>query len=297
MISIASLNDQSVVMMNKAMKNAGFCNFTKDEKILALPYRYTFINYQYKFDQTILINILQNGFNPGIEVYNSILDHSYEKIQSMKNTQTNPITELNDTKIYVSELYCNPIILNRVMSTIKSWPRNSYEFNVAFFSYIIYQMYVAINNAESTNLSKTKTAQNTIQIYKITTPFRMNAPFIYRVDITSFLPYLTNAKIKTKLSNYKTSASTTSIDLPTALLISYYDKNPQSTAEQDAEFSNQKLLDNYFEKQSILFNVEIPRIKFNVTITNSNTIERFDKEKEIIKPKEITKEYIKYALF
>ena len=169
-------------------------------------------------------------------------------------------------------------------------------------------MYVAINNAESTNLSKTKTAQNTIQIYKITTPFRMNAPFIYRVDITTFLPYLTNAKIKTKLSNYKTSTSTTSIDLPTALLISYYDKNPQSPTNRNTVLSPQELLTSYYKNQPILSDNQIPTIKPSVSGSVpsgqvSNRIERFNNTiGQLINDNnyshnKINNQYVKYALF
>jgi hypothetical protein len=163
-------------------------------------------------------------------------------------------------------------------------------------------MYSQINTTSSDNISILETAQNTIKIYKITTPFRMNSPFIYRVDITSFLTYLTNSTIKTKLLNYKNLTSTLTIDLPTALLLSYYDNNPQSTTNQNAVLTTQAILNSYYANQSVLSGVTVPTIGATVNLPIANVTERFDninidKELNIKNDNKINNQYVKYALF
>jgi hypothetical protein len=215
----------------------------------------------------------------------------------MKNISSTT-TELNDIKIYVGLLYCNPILFNSVMTQVTEWPKNSFEFNIAFFSYITYLMYDQLSKTSNTsNSSKLQTVQNKIKMYKITTPFRMNTPFIYRVDITTFLPYLTTSSIKTKLTNYKNLTSTLSIDLPTALLISYYDKNPQSTTDQNTELSSQAILNSYYANQSILSGSTVPTIGTSVNVPIANVIERFDNINIVQElNNKINNQYIKYAL-
>ena len=115
-------------------------------------------------------------------------------------------------------------------------------------------MYNILNTTDSINISKKQTDSNIIKIFKITTPFRKNTPFIYRIDITSFLYYLNNLLISQKLSKYTTQTSTISIDLPTALVIAHYDKNPQSIDDSINNLSAQTLLTSYCNNQSILNN-------------------------------------------
>jgi hypothetical protein len=62
-----------------------------------------------------------------------------------------------------------------------------------------------------------------------------------------------------------------SIDLPTAMLIAYYDKNPQSTNDANAKLTPQELITSYYSKESVLNNVSIPVVlpKFPLNIPNS----------------------------
>lgn len=311
-LSNSSLNEQSVISMYTILNNEKFINFTKDIKILAAPYKYSFINYQFKMDPTIILNILQNGFNVTTEPYNSLLDNDISTITTKKNTQITPITELNHNAIYVGQIYCNPLLFNSVMAKIKSWPKNSFEFNIAFFTYITYLMYDELNKTLPINISRSANTQNKILVFKITTPHRMNSPFLYRVDITTFLTYLTDSTIKTKLENYKKLTSTLSIDLPTALLLSYYDKNPQSDAQKTITYTPQSLLQSYYTNTTVLSNIILPAISTTVNIPIENVVERFDnininqklnnknenknENKNNNNNNKINNQYIKYAL-
>jgi hypothetical protein len=303
MLSDSSLNNQSVETMNTALSSANFMKFTKNIKILAAPYRYTYINYQYKFDSKMILDILQNGFDPTSEPYNSILDFSQSNITDMKKISSTAVTELNDIEIYIGELFCNPTLLDSVMTKINTWPKNAFEFNIAFFSYITYLMYNEIKTTSLTNLSKIATSENTIKVYKITTPFRMNSPFIYRVDIETFVTYLTNSLTKSKLLNYKNLTSTLSIDLPTALLIAYYDKSPQSTINQNAVLTPQALLNSYYANQSILVSTSpSPTVVPPVYLPIANVTEGFgniniDQKLNNKNDNKLDNQYVRYALF
>jgi hypothetical protein len=305
MLSDASLKNQSVTIMNDILSTAKFINFTKDNKILAAPYKYSFISYQYKINPVIILNVLQNGFNVTSEPYNSILDLDESTIKSIKEKPPTPITELNHTQIYVGQIFCNPVLFDLTMAQIKTWPKNAFEFNIAFFSYITYLMYDQINKTLPINISKTLSGQNKIKIFKITTPYRMNSPFIYRVDITSFLLYLKNTTTKAKLENYKKLTSTVSIDLPTALLIAYYDKNPQSIPDRNAELTPQALLNSYYANQSVLSGEKVPTVGTTDKLSVQNVIERFDNininkelnNKYYNEENKINNQYVKYALF
>ena len=302
MLSDSSLNNQSVTMMNTTLSDAKFMNFTKNIKILASPYKYTFINYQYKFDPVIILSILQNGFNPTLESHNSLLDISQSTIRSIKERPPTPITELNDIQIYIGLIFCNSTLLDAVKKQINTWPKNAFEFNIAFFSYITYLMYNQINTTSSDNISILETTKNKIKVYKITTPFRMNSPFIYRVDIPSFITYLTNSTIKSKLLNYINLTSTLTIDLPTALLLSYYDNNPQSTTNQNTVLTPQALLNSYYANQSVLSGETVPSVIEPVNLPIANVTEGFgnvniNKELNIKNDNKINNQYVKYALF
>jgi len=310
MLSDSSLKNQSVTMMYDILYNEKFINFTKDNKILAAPYKYSFINYQYKMIPSLILNILQNGFDVSSEPYNCLLDHDESTIKSLKEKPPTPITELNHTEIYVGLTYCNPIVFDLIIAQVKAWPKNAFEFNVAFFSYITYLMYNEINKNSLYNkvpsTSKTSNASNKIKIFKITTPYRMNSPFIYRVDITTFLLYLKNAATKAKLENYKKLTSTLSIDLPTALLIAYYDKNPQSIPDKNAELTPQALLNSYYANQPVLSGATVPTVGITADVSVKNVIERFDNiniNQELNNKyynndnNKINNQYVKYALF
>ena len=129
-------------------------------------------------------------------------------------------------------------------------------------------MYLLLSDASS-SLTSNVFNNTSIRLYKITTPFRKNSPFVYRIGINSFLPYLTNPIFISKLTNYSTVSM--SIDLPTAMLIAYYDKNPQSTNDANAKLTPQELITSYYSKESVLNNVSIPVVlpKFPLNIPNS----------------------------
>jgi len=246
--------NSTVSSINQELLNAKFYNFTDNIQILAQPYKYSFIHYQYKFETHVLLNILTNGFNPTIDNYNSLLDYDNKTIISMKYSRL-PKTELTFTDIYVGCLYCNSSIFDTLLSQINTWPRNSFDCNIAFYSYVTYKMYLLLSDASS-SLTSNVFNNTSIRLYKITTPFRKNSPFVYRIGINSFLPYLTNPIFISKLTNYSTVSI--SIDLPTAMLIAYYDKNPQSTNDANAKLTPQELITSYYSKESVLNNVSIP---------------------------------------
>jgi hypothetical protein len=304
-LSDSALVNQSVITMHNILNEKKFTNFTKDIKILAAPYKYSFINYQHKIEPQIMAEILKNGFNKESEPYNSLLDYDIEKINNIKQTKPDSINELNDNTLYVGQIYCNPTILDSVMSivNVKRWPRNAFEFNIAFFSYITYLMYDEINKTSPNNISKSETSQNKIRVFKITTPCRMNSPFIYRVDIRTFLTYLTKIPIKEKLENYRLLSSTLTIDLPTALLLSYYDKNPQTTAQRNADLLPRDILSSYFANQTILSGVTVPTVTAPIALPIQNVIERFDNINQVLNNKndfinnKINNQFVKYALF
>jgi len=134
-------------------------------------------------------------------------------------------------------------------------------------------MYLLILSASSSDITNISNIKNNtfIKLYKISTPFRKNSPFIYRIDITSFLNYLTNSTFISKLSNYKINTSTLSIDLPTAMLLAYYDRNPQSSNDANMNLTPQQLINSYYSTESVLNNVSIPVVlpKFPLNIPGS----------------------------
>jgi hypothetical protein len=131
----------------------------------------------------------------------------------------------------------------------------------------------------------------------------MNSPFIYRVDIITFLTYLTKIPIKEKLENYRVLSSTLTIDLPTALLLSYYDKNPQTTAQRNADLLPRDILGSYFANQTILSGVTVPTVTAPIALPIQNVIERFDNINQVLNNKndfinnKINNQFVKYALF
>jgi hypothetical protein len=290
MLSDTSLNNQSVQNMHNELITSNFYSFKDDLTILSAPYRHSSIHYQYIYEPNIIYSIIKNGFNPK-DTINSILDYNANTILQMKMNKIKR-TELNDIQTYVGILYCNISIINELLNSVSTWPKNSFEFNIAFFSYITYKMYNILDKTEPINISKKETDSHMIKIYKITTPFRKNTPFIYRIDIKSFLYYISNQTISQKLLKYTTQTSTISIDLPTALILAYYDKNPQSISDSTNNLSSQALLTSYCNNQSIL-NKSLPIIPVKSLLNIPNVIENFKNKNKYERVNSIN---LKYAL-
>jgi hypothetical protein len=276
--------------MHNELQSAKFYNFTDNIQILSAPYKYSSIFYQYTFDPYILYSIIKNGFDLS-DTLNTILDYDQSTIRQMRIIKTKR-TELNDIQAYVGLLYCNASIFDSVASTILSWPKNAFECNIAFYSYITYQMYKVLSTASTQDISKKQTDKNIIKLYKITTPFRKNTPFIFRIDIISFLSYLKNQSILYKLLRYNSVTSTQTIDLPTAMILAYYDKNPQSISDSTNNLSSQALLTSYCNNQSIL-NKSLPIIPVKSLLNIPNVIENFKNKNKYERVNSIN---LKYAL-
>ena len=82
--------------------------------------------------------------------------------------------------------------------------------------------------------------------------------------------YLKSFNFQSKLLNYSNSTDTISIDLPTALLIAYYDQNPQSAINASTIISTQNLLNSYYTNQPILANTPPPKINNPLTLNINN---------------------------
>jgi hypothetical protein len=291
-LSDASLGNQSVLNMHNELQSAKFYNFTDNIQILSAPYKYSSIFYQYTFNPYVLYSIIKNGFDPS-DTLNTILDYDQLTIKQMKIIKTQR-TELNDNQAYVGLLYCNSSIFDSVASTILSWPKNAFECNIAFYSYITYQMYKVLSTASSENISKKQTDKNIIKLYKITTPFRKNTPFVYRIDILSFLHYLSNQSILYKLLKYNSVTSTQTMDLPTAMILAYYDKNPQDQINSNAVYSAPMLLSSYIKNQSVLSRLASSVIPSTPLLNLPNMIENFTIGE--VKKERVNTIHMKYAL-
>lgn len=250
-------NKINICNVSSSSQFQSWANTGLDVKILAMPYRYSSLYYQNKIVPTVMLSSLSNGFDIN-NIYDSILDVPNGLIGFKKSSylllSESEQTELNDPNVYIGYIYCSPVIFTQIIGNIPYWPKNSFEVNIAFISYLTYITYNIISNPNvGSYVSSFPTSTNTIKLYKIATPFRLNIHFQYRLDLSGYIGYCISSMLtQTKLYNYQQKTNTLTIDLPNALMLIYYDKNPQSLSDASKTISTQNLLNSYYNNQPSL---------------------------------------------